>query len=264
MNAATYAHYRGVNVLLLWIAAMTEGYTTGDWASYKQWQDIGAQVRKGARGTMIVFYKQIEVTPLEEADPDYRAEYRYYAKSSWVFNADQVEGYRPVDADLIPESFNKHEAAEGFVGATGARIEHGSAHACYQQNQDVIEMPNPEWFVDSETSTAAESYYAVLLHELTHWTGAEHRLNRKFGKRFGDQAYAMEELVAELGSAFLCASLGLSSEPREDHAAYVASWLEVLKRDNRAVFTAASMAQEAFGYLYSRAEKNAAGSAAAS
>ena len=153
------------------------------------------------------------------------------------------------------------EQAEAFVAATGAMIEHGFPTACYRRDQDAIEMPKWEWFINSATSTAAESYYAVVLHELTHWTGAEHRLNRAWGKRFGDQAYAREELVAEIGSAFLCAALGISSEPREDHAAYVADWLKILKSDNRAIFTAASAAQEAHEYLMNRAAKNDAAAA---
>jgi len=256
INATTYAHYRGVNILLLWMAAMAKSYPTGEWASYKQWQERDAQVRKGEQGTLIIFYKQIEVTPLEDADPEYHAEYRYFAKASWVFNAAQIDGYEPVDADELLGKFDKHEAAEGFVGLSGAKVEHGFAQACYRRDRDLIEMPQPEWFMDSCTSTAAESYYAVLLHELTHWTGAEHRLNREFGNRFGDYAYAMEELVAELGSAFLSAELGISSELRDDHAMYIGSWLEVLRKDNRAIFTAASMAQEAFAYLTAKAEKN--------
>ena len=100
-------------------------------------------------------------------------------------------------------------------------------------------MPSPEWFVGSDTSSALQSYYAVLLHELTHWSGATHRLSREFGQRFGDQAYAMEELVAELGAAFLCSLLGIANEPRPDHASYIGSWLDILGRDNRAIFTAA-------------------------
>jgi antirestriction protein ArdC len=121
---------------------------------------------------------------------------------------------------------------------------------------DIIEMPNRERFIGSASSTSTESYYAVLLHELTHWSGASHRLNREFGKRFGDHAYAMEELVAELGAAFLCAALGIANEPRQDHAAYMTSWLEVLNRDHKAVFTAASHAQKAVEWLAQLAKAN--------
>jgi len=252
MNATTYAAYRGVNVLSLWIAAFARNFPTGEWASYKQWQSIDAQVRHGEQGTLIIFYKQIEKSALDETDPDQRIERRYYAKPSWVFNAAQCDGYEPRG----PEPSNQLERiedAEAFVEAIGARIEHGHPMACYRRTADMIEMPKWESFIASTTSTAAESYYGVLLHELTHWTGAEHRLKRDYGKRFGDEAYAREELVAELGSAFLCSWLGITAEPRQDHAAYLGSWLKVLKSDSRAIFTAASAAQEAHDYLIQRA-----------
>ena len=258
VNATTYTEYRGVNVLTLWITAATRGYSTGEWASYKQWQSIDAQVRRGEQGTLIVFYKQIETSPMEDADPD-RIRYRFLARPSWVFNAAQVDGYQPIDPREAMTHFDKHEAAEGLVLASGAKVEHGHSMACYRPGRDVIEMPKQEWFMPTSTSSPAENYYAVLLHELTHWTGAEHRLKRDFGRRFGDTAYAMEELVAELGSAFLCAALGISSEPREDHANYVGSWLEILKRDKRAIFKAASMAQEAYSYLSAKVEGADAG-----
>jgi len=254
-NATTYSEYRGVNVLSLWIAAMAKGYPTGEWATYKQWRAIDAQVRRDERGTLIVFYKQLELSPLDEQDPEQRIKRRYYAKPSWVFNAAQCDGYQPREPERTNE-FDRYETVEAFVATAGARIEHGFPHACCRRDLDLIEMPKWEWFIRSATSTAAESYYGVLLHELTHWTGAEHRLNREYGKRFGDQAYAFEELIAEIGSAFLCAWLGISSEPREDHAAYVADWLKVLKSDRQAIFSAASAAQEAHEYLIARASRN--------
>jgi antirestriction protein ArdC len=139
-----------------------------------------------------------------------------------------VDGYVPP----VPEARSEVEAiqeVEAFVEAVGATVIHGQM-ACYRRKSDVIEMPRRDRFIGSGTSSPTESYYATLLHELTHWSGAAHRLNRTFGKRHGDEAYAMEELVAELGAAFLCAMLGITSEPRTDHAAYVASWLKVLRR----------------------------------
>jgi antirestriction protein ArdC len=114
---------------------------------------------------------------------------------------------------------------------------------------DLILMPAASMFLGSSTRNPTQAYYAVLLHELTHWTGAKHRLDREFGLRFGDKAYAFEELVAELGAAFMCACFGISNEPRPDHAQYVASWLEVLNKDTRAIFTAANRAQEAIQFL---------------
>ena len=110
-------------------------------------------------------------------------------------------------------------------------------------------MPDRHRFIGTETSTATEGWYSTLLHELTHWTGASHRMDRTFGKRFGDDAYAMEEMVAELGAAFLCGDLGITAEPRPDHAAYIENWLRILKADRKAIFTAASAANKAAEYL---------------
>ena len=165
-----------------------------------------------------------------------------------MFNASQVEGYAMPE---VPdgESFDPIPQADSFVAGTGAsvRIHGDSAH--YTPSTDTITMPDRGRFFTTASGSAAQNWYATLLHELVHWSGADHRLARTFGKRFGDDAYAMEELVAELGSAFLCGDLGLSASPRPDHASYLASWLKVLKADNRAIFTAASAAAKAADYL---------------
>jgi antirestriction protein ArdC len=253
-NAATHAEYRGINVVALWAEAMYRSYATGLWASYKQWQSLGAQVRKGESGALIVFYKRAELAP---ADPEDEAatELRFFARASWVFNIAQVDGYQTPTPEAR-SAIERITEAEAFVSATRATVAHGYAMACYRRKLDLIEMPHAECFVGSSTSSPTESYYATLLHELTHWSGAEHRLNRQFGKRYGDEAYGVEELVAELGAAFMCAAFGIALEPRPDHAAYVASWLKVLNRDNRAIFTAASKAQEAFEHLAYLATNN--------
>jgi antirestriction protein ArdC len=154
-------------------------------------------------------------------------------------------------------SFDPHAQAEAFVRATGARVRYGFNVSRYRGDLDDIEMPSPAWFTGSSTSTSLETYYATLLHELTHWSGAKHRLDRDMGTRFGDETYAFEELVAELGAAFLCAELGIANEPRPDHAAYLAGWLAVLKRDKKAIFLAARKAQEAMDYLFGLAEMSA-------
>jgi antirestriction protein ArdC len=246
-NANTSAFYRGINVLTLWIEAMDRGYPTSQWASYRQWQELGAQVRKGERGALIVFYKRIEEESFE-IDDHTENRLRFVARASYVFNEAQVDGFETALPEL-PDAVQPHQQAEAFIGAVGARIEHGFREARYRRDLDNIEMPLRSWFTGTGTQSPLESYYGVLLHELTHWTGAPHRLGRDMGKRFGDDAYAMEELVAELGAAFACSALGIVSEPRPDHAAYVSSWLNVLKRDPKAIFTAASKAQEAFEHL---------------
>jgi antirestriction protein ArdC len=247
-NAATHREYRGINVVALWAEAAARGYASGLWASYLQWKGLGAQVRKGERGALIVFYKRAELTPTDTPNDDAQTELQFFARASYVFNAVQVDGYEPPPIEMR-SGVERVQEADAFVEAVGAHIRHGFSMACYRRKADHIEMPHPDSFVGSNTSSPTESYYATLLHELTHWSGAPHRLNRDFGKRFGEEAYAIEELTAELGAAFLCSALGIVSEPRPDHASYVASWLAVLKRDSRAIFSAARKAQEAFEHL---------------
>jgi antirestriction protein ArdC len=229
MNAATGKAYRGVNVLALWASAETQDFGHGLWATYRQWQSLGAQVRKGEKASPIVFYKVFDKRHDDQAEEsDFSA--RIFARASHVFNASQ---------------------ADSFVAGTGASVRIQGESAYYTPSTDTITMPDRKRFFTTASGSAAQNWYATLLHELVHWSGADHRLARKFGKRFGDEAYAMEELVAELGSAFLCGDLGLSTSPRPDHASYLASWLKVLKADNRAIFTAASAAARAADYLQS-------------
>lgn len=247
-NAHTGKPYSGVNVLSLWAASERRGYSAPYWATYRQWQLLDAQVRKGERGSPVVLYKQLEDREADETGTDGPAKRRFFARSSTVFNASQVDGYSLPEAK--PRSLVEIiEGAERFVASTGATIRHGGDRAFYQPREDYIGFPNRERFVGTSTSSATESYYAVLFHELTHWTGHEKRLNRNLTNRFGDQAYAMEELVAELGAAFLCADIGVTNSPRPDHAAYVANWLSVMANDTRAIFSAASKASQATDYL---------------
>ncbi|ADZ69035.1 ArdC family protein [Polymorphum gilvum] len=248
VNIDTSKAYRGINVVSLWASAQARGFITGTWGTYRQWQANGCQVRKGEKSSLVVFYKEFEV---EERNDTGETEHgkRLMARASWVFNADQVDGY---EAPALPEPKDPVAtvaAAERFITATGAIIRHGGTRAFYRPSDDIIQMPERERFLGTETSTATESYYATLLHELTHWTGDTRRCDRQFGKRFGDDAYAVEELVAELGAAFLCADLGVTLTPRPDHAAYIDSWLKVLKADKKAIFAAASAAAKATDFL---------------
>ncbi|MGA7675291.1 MAG: zincin-like metallopeptidase domain-containing protein [Rhizomicrobium sp.] len=252
MNAATDKAYRGVNVIALWVDAMAKRYVSGYWASYKQWQTLGAQVRKGERGSVIVFYKQLDQQALdlqrEDTGDGEKIGQRFVARASYVFNSEQVDGWQlPIPKLKSQVEINQEVAA--FIESVAANVRHGAPTARYRRDKDCIEMPNPELFIGSSTSSPTEAYHAVLLHELTHWSGAEHRLNREFGKRFGDCAYAFEELVAELGAAFMCSAFRITNEPRPDHAAYVSSWLDILHRDTKAIFTAGSRAQEAVQFL---------------
>ena len=167
------------------------------------------------------------------------------AKAAYVFNAAQVDGYEPASPPALP-TIERHAGADVLIQASGASIHHGSHQACYVPSRDQIHLPPEGAFRD------AESYYGVALHELIHWTGHEHRCARDLRHRFGSEAYAAEELIAEMGAAFLCAELGITPEPRIDHARYIESWLRVLKSDKRAIFTAASKASQAANYLRSR------------
>jgi antirestriction protein ArdC len=163
-----------------------------------------------------------------------------------VFNAAQVDGYTPkADPDMpMPERI---ERADAFFQAIGANLKHGGNRAYYAPDSDHIQMPPFAAFGENV------AYYSTLAHEHTHWTAQASRCDRQLGKRFGDNAYAAEELIAELGAAFTCAHLGLSTEPRKDHAQYIDSWLKVLKADKRAIFTAASKAQQAADLMIQRA-----------
>ena len=247
MNAVTLKTYRGVNVLALWASAEAQDFGHGIWATYRQWQALGCQVRKGEKASPIVFYKVFDKADGGETE-EREGSARRFAQASHVYNVSQVDGYAMPELSE-GEDFDPIPSADAFVTATGAsiRIQGDSAH--YTPSTDTITMPDRQLFFATESGSAGQNWYATLLHELVHWSGAEHRLARTFGKRFGDEAYAMEELVAELGSAFLCGDLGLSSAPRPDHARYLASWLKVLKADNRAIFTAASAAAKAAEWL---------------
>lgn len=249
-NALTGHGYRGVNVVALWAEAVMSGYGTGWWASYRQWERLGAQVRRGQRGSIIVFYNHLNTAPTEELDD---ARHRLVGRAFRVFNLDQVDGWEPPESVSV-SMVEALAEVETFIAATNAVVVHGGSRACYRRDCDRIELPARDRFRGSPTSSASEAYYGTLLHELTHWSGAPHRLDRTFGTRFGDNDYAVEELVAELGAAFLCADLGIANEPRPDHAAYVASWLKVLNDDRRAVFTAAARANDAAIYLHGFSE----------
>ena len=251
-NIASRKPYNGINILALWIAALSRGYTRSVWGTYRQWQEKGAQVRKGEKASLVIFYKTLGEETGERDNAEEAGERRFVARASYVFNADQVEGFDDPSAEPREPQFVNLEDADRFAYDSGATILEGGALACYAPGEDLIRMPDRWRFLGTATMTAAESYYATLMHELAHWTGAPSRLDRDLKHRFGSQAYAMEELVAELTAAFLCAELGITPETRPDHAQYIANWLEVLKSDKRAIFNAASKAQAAANYLKTR------------
>ena len=249
INVTSKKPYRGINTVCLWAAAQAKGYESGEWATYAQWLERGAQVRKGEKSTLVVFWKFGNDSGESQDDGETAGRSRLlFTRGYSVFNAAQVDGYtpKPHESRPMPERIAD---ADGFYGSIGADLRHGGNQAFYSPATDHIQMPPFAAFAESV------SYYSVLAHEHTHWTASAGRCDRELGKRFGDHAYAAEELIAELGAAFTCAHLGLSTEPREDHAAYLVSWLRVLKADKRAIFTAASKAQQACDWMVQRADK---------
>jgi antirestriction protein ArdC len=254
-NAVTGQDYRGVNILSLWVTALERGYGSGEWATLRQWNEKGACVRKGEKASPIVFYKEFDVTPEDGGgdgdngnDMGNDTGRRRVARGYWVFAAEQVEGYAPATA-LPPNPIARIAAAQAYVAGAGARVIVGGAQACYRPSTDTIHMPDEARFFDTDGRTRAEAFHAVEFHELVHWAGARPRLDRQLGKRFGDDRYAAEEIIAETGSAFLCARVGIAPEPHPDHARYIHHWLSVMKGDSRAIFAAAAKAQEAVSYL---------------
>jgi antirestriction protein ArdC len=247
-NALTKKRYRGVNVLALWTAGEARDYRSGYWGTYKQWGLLGAHVRKGERGSLVVFYKEMEREVGDPATEEVAGRTFLFARSSWVFNADQVDGWLLPDAELVSH-VETISNVERFVAHTKADVRHGGQRAFYRHSDDFIQIPEKNRFIGTDTSSPTETYYSVLCHELTHWSGHQRRLDRNLTGRFGEEGYAMEELVAELGAAFLSADLRITNSPRQDHAAYIASWLRVLKNDKKAIFTAASKAHQAADYL---------------
>jgi antirestriction protein ArdC len=244
--------YSGINVLMLWGAALEAGYGSPYWMTFKQAKELGAHVRKGERGNPVVYANTI--TKTEETEDGSEEERTIpFMKAYTVFNVEQIDGLPEhfyAKPEPIIDPARRMEHADAFFAATGADIRHGGHRAYYSGGSDHVQMPPFECF------RSPESYYATLAHELTHWTKHPERLDREFSrKKWGDEGYAWEELVAELGAAFLCADLALTPEPGSDHAAYIQSWLKVLKGDKRAIFSAAAHAQRAADFLHARQQQ---------
>jgi antirestriction protein ArdC len=240
--------YQGVNVLVLWLTAFQKGYGCPIWLTFQQAKEAGGFVRKGEHGATVVYANTFDRKGKDEETGEDTVEKVPFLKAYTVFNAEQVEGLPGHYYALAQAPRNLAERldrAEAFFTASGADTRHGGTKAFYTTSQDFIQLP------PYETFESRESYYATRAHESVHWTGHEKRLARSFdSKRFGDDGYAVEELVAELGAAFLCADLGLTPEEQPEHASYLAAWLKVLKADKRAIFTAASHASKAAEYLH--------------
>jgi antirestriction protein ArdC len=246
MNATTGKAYQGANVVLLWMACHGR-FATPQFLTFKQAKAAGGTVRGGEKACAVICKVLQSISKPKDGETEGRAfsSIKFYS----VFNVAQCEG---LPADIInpepakPRNGDERDATiEEFIAATGANYsETGGDRAFYSPSHDRVCMPTFESF------NSAASYYATAFHELGHWTGSKSRLDREFGKRFGDRAYAAEELVAELTAAFLCAEFSIDGELR--HSGYIENWIALLKDDPRAFFTAASAAQKAADYMRSR------------
>lgn len=245
-NATTGVEYRGGNIIACWLAADERGYPTQAWATYKQWQAAGAQVRAGEHGLPLVYWDRVARRAPGADDDDSEASTRMVPRVFRVFNAAQVDGYNVAE---LPVATRPDTDIDGWLASIPFKVQLGAP--AYSAVRDVVFMP-PETMFDS-----LPDYYAVLFHELTHWTGHTSRLSRQYGKRFGDATYAAEELVAELGAAFACHHFGINAADRSgDHAAYLASWCSMLRAEPSILWSVASKAQAAFDHLNSYADQH--------
>src|SRR5881396_2322400 len=242
-NAVTNRPYSGCNVVLLWLAQRA-GYRTPRFLTFTQALELGGNVRKGEHGTKVYFVKQLQVHD-KGADDETATRLIPMMREYTVFNVDQCEN--------LPDSVNtgkptrvrnpdtRDDLADGFLRATGAEIQEGHGEAFYVPSGNFISMPAFAGF------KGADHFYNVAFHEILHWTAHKSRLDRDLKNRFGSRHYAAEELVAELGAAFLCAEFGFDGDVR--NAGYIANWIELLKADKRAFFTACNRASKAAEYL---------------
>jgi antirestriction protein ArdC len=241
-NAVTNRPYSGCNVILLWMARAA-GYRTPRFLTFKQALDVGGHVRKGERGAKVYFVKQLQIQ--EDAEDETATRLVPMMREYTVFNVDQWDGLpdstRAGKPARVRNPDTRDDLADEFLRSTGADIREGHGEAYYVPSRDFISMPSFEAF------KGADHFYSTAFHELTHWTAHKSRLDRDLKNRFGSREYGAEELVAELGAAFLCAEFGFDGDLR--HAGYIGHWIELLKADKRAFFTACSQASKAAEYL---------------
>jgi len=245
VNASTQKRYRGINVFVLYAEQDKRGFSSPAWITFNQAKALKGNVRKGEKGTDVVFYKRLSKTKSLNLEDEVMLEEQSFwvLRNYTVFNLDQVEGLDHLKPKSEPvEPFKAIEEAERILRDSGARIVHSmNDQSFYDRKGDFISLPPRENF------QSPADFYGVGLHEATHWTGHPSRLNREFGKRYGDQAYAFEELVAEMGAAFLCVTCGIPYATR--HSNYIGDWIQVLKDHKRAIFTAAAKAQAAMDFI---------------
>lgn len=240
--------YNGINALWLWAIGDAQGYCSRYWMTARQARELGGEVRSDARPCYSVYastFRKAGVPNLLGMSADRMIR---FLRSYEVFNADEITGlpdyYYPQPVTPTPRLLSdRQDRIDAFFAAIPSKVRHGGGAAFFDLTFDYIQMPR------SGSFQSADGYAAILAHESCHWTGHRTRLDRTFGKKFGDKAYCMEELVAELGSAMICGDLGLPTELHDSHANYLASWLNVLRADKTAIFLAATKAEQAFSYL---------------
>jgi antirestriction protein ArdC len=240
--------YTGINTLFLWAMGDAMGYSSRYWMTYRQAEALGGQVRKGETSSLSVYYSQISKTEPDRVTGEDHTRAIRFLKAYNVFNADQIDGlpahYYPVLSPPEDRPESVHRAAiDAFFATLPIEVRHGGNAAFFSPAGDYIQMPPREAFHSDD------HYASTLGHEAVHWSGGKTRLERTFGKRFGDKAYAFEELVASIGQCLICADLGLPGELHDNHASYIGHWLEILKGDSSAIIHAAAKAEQAFGYL---------------
>jgi antirestriction protein ArdC len=242
-NPVSGTLYRGVNHF--WLSMAQGSYQTPYWLTFKQAQSLGASVKAGAKGTPVVYWSINKKESKDSTGETVTSAYAFI-KHYYVFNAAQIDD---LVIPAIPEPPKPDFDADSNVMALVDRLglaeglHHAGDSAFYSPTKDLINMPPMAAF------NSANGYHSTLLHESVHATGHKSRLDRDFSKRFGDESYAFEELVAELGSAMLCAHCGIDGEMQENHVAYIANWLKVLKNDKKAILTASAKAQQALDFL---------------
>ena len=250
-NVISKKPYQGMNCFSIGLSVHKNGFKSNEWATFNQWKNLGAKIKKGSKGTEILYWNIKEYEDKTNKDEKVKIPFLKYFV---VFNADQVDGYETKEKGLKDfnlkeiDNWKTHFKTDTFVENTKADINTANK-AFYSPNGDFIGMPPKEDFKGDKENTKEQYYYSTLLHELTHWSGHSSRCNRDLKNRFGSKAYAMEELVAEIGSAFLCSHLGVTKAPTPNHGRYLNNWLEVLKEDKKAIFKAFSLSKVSSEYL---------------
>ena len=239
-------YYSGFNVL--WLHC--QPFERKIYGTFLQWKAKGLKIKAGSSAVKLLLYRPIVKTEIKQ-DGTTEQSFFNLLKTFSVFNIEQVDGdisqWNGVDnkTNLVFDN----QKAEDFINNTGAVIHYGNSQAFYRPSSDEVYMPSKDSFIDTKTASATENFYSVLLHELTHWTGAEKRLNRLKGSLFGSPEYAFEELIAELGAAYACNHLNISATPREDHAHYLKSWCKAIREHKQALLKASGCASKALQYM---------------